>query len=61
MLIAVGGIFGATLVGMMFDATGGYKTPWLVMTVALVVATVLRFIATSKKNRCAAIEVQQES
>lgn len=54
MLIAVGGIFGATLVGTMFDATGGYKTPWLVMSVALIIATVLRFVATSKKNKCAA-------
>ncbi len=54
MLIAVGGIFGATVVGMMFDATGGYKVPWLVMSVALLIATVLRFVATAKKNKCAA-------
>ena len=52
MLIAVGGIFGATLVGKMFDATGGYKVPWLVMSGALLIATILRFIATSKNNKC---------
>lgn len=52
MLIAVGGIFGAAIVGRMFDATGGYKIPWLVMSGALLIATVLRFIATSRKNRC---------
>lgn len=54
MLIAVGGIFGAAIVGKMFDATGGYKVPWLVMSGALLVATILRFIATSRKNRCQA-------
>lgn len=54
MLIAVGGIFGAPLVGTMFDMTGGYKTPWLVMGVALIIATVMRAIATSKKNKFAA-------
>lgn len=52
MLIAVGGIFGAAIVGKMFDATGGYKIPWLVMSGALLIATILRFIATSRKNRC---------
>lgn len=53
MLIAFGGIFGAPLVGAIFDITGGYKLAWLIMTVALVIAAFLRFIATSKKNKYA--------
>lgn len=51
MLIAVGGIFGAAVVGAMFDMTGGYKIPWLVMTVVLAIATIMRAVATSKKNK----------
>lgn len=49
--IAVGGIFGATLVGVMFDLTGGYKVPWLVMSAALAAVTIIRGICTSKKNK----------
>lgn len=53
--IAVGGIFGATLVGMMFDVTGGYKIPWLVMSGLLVIVTVIRGICASKKHRFDAV------
>ena len=51
MFIAIGGIFGAPLVGSMMTATGGYRTPWLVMTVVLAIALVLRIFCTSKKYR----------
>lgn len=53
MLVAFGGIFGAPLVGAIFDVTGGYKLAWIIMTVALLVTSILRFIATSKKNKYA--------
>lgn len=52
MVIAVGGILGATIVGMMFDMTGGYKIPWLIMGSILIIATIMRAVATSKKNKC---------
>lgn len=51
MLIAVGGIFGAVIVGMLFDMTGGYKIPWLIMTCVLILATVIRAAVTSKSSR----------
>ena len=51
MCISVGGIFGAAVVGTMFDMTGGYKVPWLVMAVVLAIATIMRAAATSKKNK----------
>ncbi|MCQ4636727.1 MFS transporter [Anaerovorax odorimutans] len=54
MLIAVGGIFGAAIVGTMFDVTGGYKVPWLVMAGILVIASIMRAVATSRKNKYAA-------
>ena len=46
------GTCGAVVVGMMFDATGGYKIPWLVMSASLLAATIMRAIATSKRNKC---------
>ena len=52
MLIAVGGTCGAVVVGMMFDATGGYKIPWIVMSASLFAATIMRAVATSKRNKC---------
>ncbi|MCO7122394.1 hypothetical protein NIA71_10610 [Ihubacter massiliensis] len=54
MLIAVGGIFGATVVGLLFDATGGYKIPWLIMAAVLLIAAIMRAAATSKMNKYAA-------
>lgn len=51
MAIAVGGIFGAALVGMLFDMTGGYKIPWLAMAAVLTVATIMRAAAASKRNK----------
>lgn len=54
MLIAVGGIFGATVVGLLFDATGGYKVPWLIMAAVLLIAAIMRAAATSKMNKYAA-------
>ncbi|MGN0362910.1 MAG: MFS transporter [Bilifractor sp.] len=47
--IGIGGIFGALIVGALFDLTGAYKVPWLIMTIILAAALVMRAIVTTKK------------
>jgi MFS family permease len=49
--ISVGGVFGATLVGLMFDATGSYRMPWLVMAAVIAIAAVIRAVCASRKAK----------
>ena len=56
--IAFGGVFGAALVGMLFDAFGGYREPWLVAAGILLLAGVIRGICTSKRHRFVPEKVQ---
>lgn len=51
MFIGIGGIFGALIVGALFDMTGAYKIPWLVMAAMLFVSLVLRAVSMSEKNK----------
>lgn len=49
--LGVGGIFGAPLVGTLFDMTGEYRLPWALMTGIVLLVTVARGICTSKKYK----------
>lgn len=49
--IGIGVIFGAPLVGTLFDITGAYRIPWLIMTFIVLLVTIIRVICTSKKNQ----------
>lgn len=51
MFVSLGGVFGALIVGVMFDATGSYRTPWLVMAVVIGVAVIIRAICSSQKMK----------
>lgn len=47
--ISIGGAFGSTLVGKLFDATGSYTVPFILCTVLLLLAAVIRGCVTSKR------------
>ena len=49
--IGIGGVFGALIVGALFDMTGGYKVPWLVMAAILVIAMIMRAAISGKKSK----------
>lgn len=49
MFISVGGAFGSSIVGKMYDASGSYITAFWVCALLLAVMTVLRFVLSGKK------------
>lgn len=49
MFISVGGAFGSSIVGKMYDALGSYITAFWVCALLLAVMTVLRFVLSGKK------------
>lgn len=49
--IGIGGAIGASAVGMLYQAYGSYDTPWLYMSVILVLVAIIRGICTSKKRK----------
>jgi MFS family permease len=49
--ISFGGVFGAMLVGFMFDATGAYRIPWLVMAAVTAIAAIIRAVCASQKAK----------
>lgn len=49
--ISLGGSFGATVVGKIYDATGSYTGAWYFMAGVLLLAAVIRFYCTTEKNR----------
>lgn len=49
MFIALGGSFGATVVGYMYDASGSYIPAWYMLTAIVLLAALIRFVCTSKK------------
>lgn len=55
MFISVGGAFGSSIVGKMYDASGSYITAFWVCALLLAIMTVLRFVLSGKnfnyKNR----------
>lgn len=61
MFISLGGVFGATMVGMMFDATGAYQIPWLIMAAIAAIAVVIRAICSSQKMKFVASKEERIS
>lgn len=49
MFISVGGAFGSSIVGKMYDASGSYITAFWVCALLLAVMTVLRFVLSGRK------------
>ena len=49
--LCLGGSFGATVVGKIYDATGSYQTAWWLMGGVLLLAAVIRFYCTLSKNK----------
>lgn len=47
--ISLGGAFGSTMVGKIFDTTGNYTIPFVICTVLMLIAAVIRGIVTSEK------------
>lgn len=47
--LSLGVAFGPGCVGLMFDATGSYMLPWLIMCLFTIVAVVIRTIAAARK------------
>lgn len=51
MFISLGGAFGASIIGIVLNATGTYTVPFIVCTAVLLVCALIRGIVTSKKFR----------
>lgn len=51
MFVSLGGVFGASIVGFLFDATGGYQIPWLIMAGCAALAVIIRLVCSSQKHR----------
>jgi MFS family permease len=59
MFIAVGGVFGAAMVGLMFDHFGSYQIPWMIMACILIIPTIIRAVCASKKMKFIPDEVKE--
>ena len=55
MFISIGGAFGATLVGMIYDTTGSYGPAWTFMLILLIFTAIIRGICTSNKRKFTAL------
>lgn len=51
MFISLGGAFGATIIGMVLNATGTYTVPFIVCTAFIVTCGLIRAVVTSEKFR----------
>ena len=51
LFISVGGAFGGTITGKLYDITGNYNTPFWVCTALLAIMTVIRFVLSSDKYK----------
>ena len=51
MFIGIGGALGAVGVSTLLVKCGSYQIPWLVMAFFLLVCSIIRFFATSKKRQ----------
>lgn len=49
-LLSLGVAFGPGLVGLMFDATGSYTMPWIIMGILTTIGVIIRCIAARKKT-----------
>ncbi len=49
-LLSLGVAFGPGLVGILFDATGAYMIPWIIMGILTVIGVVIRCIAAKQKT-----------
>ncbi|MCB6993625.1 MFS transporter [bacterium 210820-DFI.6.37] len=47
--IGIGGAFGSTMVGKLLDLTGSYTVPFLICTVMMLAAAIIRGVVTSEK------------
>jgi MFS family permease len=51
MFISLGGVFGAAMVGLLYDYFGAYQMPWLIMAGVLIIPTVIRAVCASKRMK----------
>ena len=56
LFISVGGAFGGTITGKLYDITGDYNTPFWVCTALLIIMTVIRFALSSDKYKYTSTE-----
>lgn len=49
--ISIGGAFGSTMVGKLFDMTGSYTVPFIICTALMLVAAVIRGVVTTQRYR----------
>ncbi|MCB6993940.1 MFS transporter [bacterium 210820-DFI.6.37] len=59
MFISLGGAFGATLIGMILNATGTYTVPFMVCAAFIILCGIIRAVVTSKRFKYKAVNEKE--